>query len=282
MINSNIQKIKLTIFFALLSASVFGWGRTGHINITNHAFELLKQKINISITYADSIVAMSNDPDKRVRTMKEQAPWHYIDIDFYNEFKNLNMITSYDSLISIYGEEEVKKQGTLPWIIEINQNKLIEAFKSKNEIEILYYTAEIAHFVADAHMALHTTTNYDGQLTNQKGIHSRYESKMVEKHLEQIKASFYQQPLILIENPLDNAFDIIDNSFPFVELILDSDKKATDLAHSNSTDMYYDLLWKQTDYITYIQMNNAAKFVASYIYSAWYKAGMPKIENLIN
>jgi hypothetical protein len=282
MINTKSKIIKLTLVLTFLSVSIFGWGRTGHINITKHAFELLKQKVDITNLYKDSVVAKSNDPDKRVRTIKEQAPWHFIDIDFYKEFNNLNMITNYDSLVSIYGENEVKKQGTLPWVIETNQNKLIEAFKNKNTTDILFYSAEIAHFVADAHMPLHTTTNYDGQLTNQKGIHSRYESKMVEKYLDKIEQNFYQQPIIIVEEPLSTAFEIIDNSYPFVQLLLDADKKAYELAHSNSTDMYYDLLWKQTDYITYIQLNNAAKFVASYIYSAWYKAGMPKIENLIN
>ncbi|HPN37793.1 MAG TPA: S1/P1 nuclease [Melioribacteraceae bacterium] len=278
----NQNKLKFTFLFIIFSTSIFGWGRTGHINISKHAFELLKQKMNVTQMYNDSVVAMSINPDKRVRTIKEQAPWHYIDIDFYQEFNNLDMITNYDTLISKYGEEEVKRQGTLPWVIQTNQNKLIEAFTNKNFNDILYYSAEVAHFVADAHMALHTTTNYDGQLTNQKGIHSRYESKMVEKYLDKIVDGFYNQQLTEIDDPLLTAFDIIDNSFSFIEIILDSDKKANELAHSTSTDMYYAYLWKQTDYITYIQMNNAAKFVASYIYSAWYKAGMPKIDNLIN
>lgn len=276
------QKLKFTIILFAFSISIFGWGKTGHINITKHAFKLLQQNMNVTQIYADSIVNKSNDPDIRVRTIKEQAPWHYIDIDYYKEFNNLEMIYCYDSLVSRYGENEVKKQGTLPWVIERNYNKLIEAFRNKHLTEILFYSAEVAHFVADAHMPLHATINYDGQLTNQKGIHSRYESKLVGKYLNEICKGFYIQPLDTINNPLLTAFDILDNSFSFINIILDSDKKASELAHSSETDMYYGLLWKQTDYITYIQMNNAAKFVASYIYSAWFKAGMPKIEKYIN
>ncbi len=274
--------IKSTLLFVFLYSSMFAWGKTGHINITAHAFKLLKQKIDISTVYADSVTNMSVNPDIRVRTMKEQAPWHYIDIDFYPEFNKLNMIENYDSLIAKYGEDEVKKQGTLPWVIQNNYNKLVEAFINKNYKDILFYSSELAHFVADAHMPLHTTTNYDGQLTNQKGIHSRYESKMVEKYLPQIKQGFYTQQIDPISDPLVSAFEIIDNSFQFINIILDSDKKAKELAYSDNTDMYYSYLWKQTDYITLIQMNNSAKHIADYIYSAWYKAGMPKIENLIN
>lgn len=281
-----VKKIFLTInsvlVLIIIHSSLFAWGKTGHLNITAHAFKLLKQKIDVSSVYADSVTKMSINPDIRVKTIKEQGPWHYIDIDFYPEFNKLNMILNYDSLVTKYGEDEVKKQGTLPWVIQNNYNKLVEAFKNKDYNDILYYSSELAHFVADAHMPLHTTTNYDGQLTNQKGIHGRYESKMVEKYLPQIKQGFYIQQIDTIKDPLITAFEIIDNSFQFINIILDSDKKAKELAYSDNTDLYYSYLWKQTDYITLIQMNNAAKNIADYIYSAWYKAGMPKIENLIN
>jgi hypothetical protein len=36
--------------------------------------------------------------------------------------------------------------------------------------EILFIAADLGHYIADAHMPLHTSDNHDGQLTDQKGI----------------------------------------------------------------------------------------------------------------
>ncbi len=270
------------IVMLLITTSIFGWGRHGHIIITGQAFDLLKTKMNLTDLYKDSVVAKSNDPDKRVRTIKYQAPWHYIDIDFYKEYNELRMVENYDSLLTLYPDSVIKANGTLPWVIERTFNSLITAFKSNNLDSILFYSADLAHFVGDAHMPLHTTINYDGQLTDQKGIHSRYESKMVNKYLEEIKAGFFNQEVKPIENPLNTAFYLINGSFSLIDQILTADKKAKEFAYSYDTDMYIKLLWKQTEYVTYMQMNSAAKYVASYIYTAWEKAGSPKINTLIN
>ena len=41
-------------------------------------------------------------------------------------------------------------------------------------------SADIGHYIADAHVPLHTTHNYNGQLTNQHGIHGFWESRLPE------------------------------------------------------------------------------------------------------
>ena len=58
--------------------------------------------------------------------------------------------------------------------------RLQKAFESKNVDLILKYSADIGHYIGDAHVPLHTTENYNGQLTNQKGIHGLWESRLVE------------------------------------------------------------------------------------------------------
>ena len=42
--------------------------------------------------------------------------------------------------------------------------KLTSAFKSKNKDSILFYAADLGHYVGDLHVPLHITNNYDGQL----------------------------------------------------------------------------------------------------------------------
>ena len=41
-------------------------------------------------------------------------------------------------------------------------------------------SAEIGHYIGDACVPLHTTSNYNGQLTNQVGIHAFWESRIPE------------------------------------------------------------------------------------------------------
>ena len=45
---------------------------------------------------------------------------------------------------------------------------------------MLFIAADIGHYIGDAHMPLHTSANHDGQMTDQKGIHSFWESYLPE------------------------------------------------------------------------------------------------------
>jgi hypothetical protein len=58
--------------------------------------------------------------------------------------------------------------------------KINGCIQRKNQTKILRYSAEIGHYIADAHVPLHTCTNHNGQLTNQIGIHSFWESRIPE------------------------------------------------------------------------------------------------------
>ena len=44
-----------------------------------------------------------------------------------------------------------------------------------------------AHYVGDAHVPFHAVMNDDGQLTNQHGLHSRFESALFERYRARLK-----------------------------------------------------------------------------------------------
>ena len=46
--------------------------------------------------------------------------------------------------------------------------------------DVLRTAADLGHYLADAHVPLHTTGNYNGQRTNQTGIHALWETHNVE------------------------------------------------------------------------------------------------------
>jgi len=70
--------------------------------------------------------------------------------------------------------------GILPYFLPRYYSKLVTAFKNKNAKRILQLSADLGHYIGDAHVPLHTTENYNGQLTDQVGIHAFWESRLPE------------------------------------------------------------------------------------------------------
>src|SRR5690625_6385588 len=70
----------------------------------------------------------------------------------------------------------------------------------KNEERIIRLCADIGNYVADAHVPLHTTVNYNGQLTGQTGLHAFWESRIPEL-FAQDHFSAWVGPARYIEDP---------------------------------------------------------------------------------
>lgn len=94
--------------------------------------------------------------------------------------------------MNFHHEEECKliiddhftKHGILPYNFVGLYYKLVRAFESRSLKLILRYSADLGHYLGDAHVPLHTTKNYNGQLTNQDGIHGFWESRIPELFAE--------------------------------------------------------------------------------------------------
>ncbi|MEO8399310.1 MAG: hypothetical protein ABI550_05765, partial [Ignavibacteriaceae bacterium] len=145
----------------------------------------------------------------------------------------------------------------------------------KNRDKALIFAADLAHYIADGHQPFHTILNYDGQLSNQKGIHRRYESTMIEKYLDEISALIKPDKIQYVNDPLNFIFTYISNSNSVADIIFDADTFAFNLSQDREDDEYYRLLWFKTKYITSIQITKASEDIASMIYSAWIDAGKP-------
>jgi hypothetical protein len=275
------MKIKLIILlFITISGSAFPWGAEGHKLIAGKAMGIIKDKIEFFGQYHDYIAEHSIDADKRKDIDKTEGMKHYIDIDFYDEFLNGKMITDKNQLVKIYGDSVVTKIGLLPWATLQTFQKLTSAFREKDRDKILILTADLAHYVADAHQPFHTLLNYNGQLTSQNGIHHRFESIMVEKHLDELNGLSYNPDIKFIEEPRNYIFNYISNSFSLSEVIFAADKFASNRTGSTETDEYYRLLWLRTKYVCELQFKAAANSLASLIFTAWVDAGEPSISEI--
>ncbi len=261
------------------SLIIYGWGGKGHKTISAFAMKLLPAEMKFSDQLKSAITEHSVDPDNRKRDDKTEGPKHFIDIDYYKEFADGIVIMSRDTLNKLYNEEVVTQQGILPWATEETFFKLVNAFKEKNKENVLLYASDLAHYVADGHQPLHATVNYNGQLTLQKGIHSRYEIDMVDKYLNVIQNSFEEIKPYYIKYVKDYIFDYIVEANNYVEMILSADKYASGKTGGTFDKEYYRLLWFKTKYVTISEINSAALCLSSLIYTAWVDAGKPVLEN---
>ncbi len=264
------------IFLLVISpANLYGWGEKGHKIINRKAVDFLPEEMKAFRSWKDYLGDHASDADIRRYTDKTEAPRHFIDIDFYKEFLAGRMIENKDSLISVYGKETVTKIGLLPWATLVTFNNLIKAFKDKNRDRALIYASDLGHYVADGHQPMHTVLNYNGQLTNQKGVHARYESEMINRYYQEIENSFGNCHASLIQKPLGYIFSYITNANSVCVLLFDADNFAAKQAGKTEGEEYYRLMWFRTKYITEVQFNKAAQDLAALIYSAWVDAGKP-------
>lgn len=239
----------------------------------------LPPQMKFSDEFKNAIIEHSVDPDNRKRDDKTEGSKHFIDIDFYKEFSDGIVIMSRDSLNKLYGEQVVTKEGILPWATETTYYKLMKAFKDKDKDKVLLYASDIAHYVGDGHQPLHATVNYNGQLSDQKGVHARYEIEMLDQYLNVIEKNYDDQIPYYVNSIPDMIFNYIAEANNYVELILSADKFASKKTDGKFNSEFYRLLWFKTKYVTINEINSAALSLSSLIYSAWMDAGKPVLEN---
>lgn len=265
------------------------WGFWAHREINRYAIQSLPKEMNsFFLEHAETIIQRSVEPDTRRHSDPKEQFYHYIDIDRYGNFPFSELPRDYESAVKKFGKERVDSNGAVPWRIADFVEKLTHAMRRKNKEDIIYYASYIGHYVADAHVPLHTTDNYDGQLTNQKGIHSRWESRLPEMFGAQydLKA----QPVEFIADPLNHIFDLVLESYKKVDSVLSYDLKAIDrIAEADRykkverrgktekqlSDAYYHEYHKLLDGMVERRINESIKGVASYWYTAWVNAGRP-------
>ena len=132
------------------------------------------------------------------------------------------MPRKWNDAVSKYSEDTLQAYGIVPWQIEIIYKRLVYAFIEKDADKILKYSADLGHYVADAHVPLHTTLNYDGQFTGQKGIHAFWESRLPELFSENydylVGTAQYEYSV------LDFAWETVESSNNAIDSVLSFDK----------------------------------------------------------
>jgi len=290
--------IKSAFFIFLLlflSLHSYCWGFYAHQKINYYAVFLLPPEM--LVLYKPNITFITEhavDPDKRRYIVKQEGPRHFIDIDHYGQYPYPALPHKWKDAVAKYGEDTLNTYGIVPWHIEVMLSRLTKAFEEKNFSKIMKYSAEIGHYIADSHVPLHVSSNHDGQLTNQKGIHAFWESRVPELLAEK-EFDFFIGKAAYIQNPGDFIWARVLESAQEADSVLSIEKELT---KQFTTDTKYSFeerngkiirqyssaftiaFNKKLNGMVERRMQQAIFAVASFWYTAWVNAGQPDLKGL--
>ena len=294
------MKLKTSLIFTtlvLVSQTVHCWGFYAHPKINYYAVFLLPPEM--LILYKPNINFLMEhavDPDKRRYAIAEEGPRHYIDIDHYGKYPYDSLPRKWNDAVAKFGEDSLMENGIVPWHVQTMLARLTTAFKEKNFAKILKNSAEIGHYIADAHVPLHANSNHNGQYTNQKGIHGFWESRVPELLAEK-EFDFFIGKADYIKNPGDFIWKRVLESAKASDSVLlfekqltqqfGEDKKYSFEERNGKTVRQYSSAFtiafnKKLDGMIERRMRQSIYAVASFWYTAWVNAGQPDLKQLVN
>jgi hypothetical protein len=266
-------KVSSVLFLACNVA--FGWGRTGHQIINGNFGKFLPMSLQSLSEKSSYYVQHASDADSRKSADPSESPKHFIDIDAYPDFAAGTLTHDYDSLLAKYGSTTVIRNGTLPWAISSTYNSLVVYLENGDHEKADSVIADLGHYIGDAFQPLHCTENYDGKLTGNGGIHSRFETGLLDRY----QGSVTIDPVVtdrIDTTALEFAFRVIGESNALVGDILDADTYAKTVDPQYGT-AYYAAMWARLDTMMNERLQSASEALASLVYSAWLDAGSPSL-----
>ena len=278
----------------LILQQALGWGFLGHKTINNRAvFALPPELFGFYKLHIDYVTAHSTDPDNRRYLFEDEGCRHYLDCDHYESESPLDTIPhNWYKAVETYTEDSLTAHGIVPWHTILMLRRLTKAFEEKNLDKILKYSADIGHYIADAHVPLHASSNYNGQHTGQHGIHALWESRLPQLFLD----SFDILPgtVSYIDNPQEYIWNTMSMSYACVDSVLliekavtarhENDKYAYEIVGNTTVQVYSKAFCEDYDVsmqdMVSRRMKASIAAVASFWYTAWVDAGMPNITEI--
>lgn len=268
--------------------SLQAWGMEVHRYVTGRAIDGLPPEIRPFFeAQREFVKERSVDPDlwrilDLTGKLGDEPPNHFLDIDGLDEPRPFtNVPRGWDAYVARYGVERANRMGRLPWRAGEVYDLLVARFRDVGKGTVsyaadnaVYLSAVLAHYVEDAHVPFHAVVNYDGQLSNQRGIHSRFETELVLRNLSQLRLS---PVTIRPVGPIrEFVFDRLIEGEAAVAAILDADRAAAE-GRDLYDDAYFAAFAKTALPIAERRMGEAASAVASVITAAWTEAGKPPL-----
>jgi hypothetical protein len=258
----------------LLAAPLSAWGEKGHHVVSSLALRSLPEGPRAWFAGREAEVSdHASDPD-HWKSDKKEGPRHFMDLEPYGD----------DHLPRTLAEAQARvgggyyRLGVVPWIIQDRWRDLVAAFRAGDPARVTWTTAILGHYLADAHVPLHTTVNHDGQSTGQRGVHSRWESGLVGRYIS-------GDDLTVLPAQADSAFptrpwEWLAAAHRLVPQLLADDREADrttpqDGRGRQRTQAYWLVFWSSQGPIVRQQLQLAGQHLGDAILNAWIAAGQP-------
>lgn len=275
----------------LVFSSSFIWGFYAHSLINRLAvFSLPEEMMGFYKPQIQYITENAVNPDRRRYAVEGEAEKHYIDLDNYGDSALQILPIYWFDAVEKFSEDTLRANGIGPWAAYLTFVNLTKAFEQKNTVSILRHSADLGHYLADLNVPLHTTKNYNGQLTDQVGIHGFWESRVPELQAKDYALWVGQAEYVV--NPQQAIWDAVANAHTQVDSVLRIEKELTqrfspDQKYSYEernkltvrvysrefTEAYAIALDDQVQR----QMRRSVKLIADFWFTAWVNAGQPDL-----
>lgn len=283
--------------FLFIQKEGWCWGFYAHKEINYHAvFALPPAMMTFYKPNIDFLKEHAVDPDKRRYIVAEEGCRHYIDLNRYGDYPFDELPRSWQQAVEKYGEETLKANGIVPWWVNIMLQRLTQAFRDRNHTAVLKLSAEIGHYISDAHVPLHAHSNYNGQLTNQHGIHGLWESRIPEL-LAAEQFSYFVGKAGYISAPESYIWNVVMESAAAADTVLSYERVLTSQLQPDQKYSFENrngvVIRQYSTFFTTAYNNAMGDMVerrmqqsiaatASFWYTAWVNAGQPTLTNQKN
>ena len=269
----------------LLPTSAFAWGFEAHKAIMRRAIDLLPPELKpYFMAHREELVFRSIDPDLWRSIGWEEDSNHFMNFGApeFGAFPFAGMPRDYGEALQKFGEVQLKRLGTLPWREGEMFGDLQRAFVQMGRngvfstVDVILYTGAASHYIQDATQPLHASNSYDGQDTNQRGIHSRFESALFEQF--ESRLTLTPTPPKTFVSPRDYAFDALLESYQKIPILLKADQDAIGSKTVYDAE-YYEAFFQKAKPLLEERLSAAITATASVIVSAWEHAGRPVVKD---
>lgn len=295
--------MRLSLIRTFILASIFfvfnSWGFLVHRTVHQVAvYRLPKQMQPFFYKNMDYLVEHAPRADQRRNQDPTEASKHFVDLDAFYDWSPQSpypLPLRWEEAVKKYSRDTLEKYGYVPYHIMTMKNRLTEAFRSRNRDSILFYATDIGHYIGDVNVPLHTTLNYDGQLTNQKGLHSLWESTVPEIEIEHYKL-YSRHDATYLSDPAQHVKECLLRSFSMVSNMLakeaevskgftDSTKYRWQTRRGREVRSYTSAFAKAYNKALGNTINQqllrSSEMIADFWYTAWVDAGRPDLSGLL-
>ena len=292
MIKSGIRLLIIS-YILFLPNHLAAWGFTAHKQINNAAvFTLPPELFKFYKAHITEITDKAVNADMRRYSLADEACKHYLDADHYEKIIPIDTIPhGWKEALAKYSKDTLNAYGTVPWNLELIKYQLTKAFESKNLYLIIKLSADLGHYAADLHVPLHSTQNYNGQLTSQEGIHSLWESRLYELFYKDYdfavgRASYIQNTNETIWTRFSQSFTALDSVLLFEKLATEKypDKYVLQAKGRNTSKIYNETFCSYYNQLLNGMIERRARasieLVGSLWYTCWLDAGQPDLSNI--